>query len=110
MYKATIKRSQILAALLMLTGCDALQSSVGSGPIALGPVAQQAFDDYQAREFPRYFALSEDGGAFFYTYCPANRCRRTPQSQIIRRCETYSEGVPCRIYARSGKVVWVDDT
>jgi hypothetical protein len=99
-----------VAILLILVGCSVPDPSVGAGPVALGPAAEEAFADYQGRISPRYFALSEDGGAFYYTYCPDSSCLRTPKSQIIRQCETFSRGVPCKIYARNGEVVWTDDS
>ncbi|MGI9491879.1 MAG: hypothetical protein ACR2QF_05690 [Geminicoccaceae bacterium] len=99
-----------VAALLMLAGCSISDPSIGTGPVALGPAAEEAFADYQAKSFPRYFALSEDGSAFYYTYCPDSRCLRKPKTQIIHQCETFSRGIPCKIYAHNGKVVWTDNS
>ncbi len=104
-------RYKILALAIMLTstGCSVTDPLVGTGPIAMGPAAEKAFTDYRAKSFPRYFALSEDGSSFYYSFCSGNQCPRTPKSQIVRQCETYSAGIPCKIYARNGEVVWAND-
>ncbi len=95
--------------IFMLAGCGVSDPSVGTGPIKLGAAAEKAFGDYQDRVYPRYFAVAEDGSAYFYNYCSAGRCLRTPKTQIVRQCETYSQGVPCKIYASNGNVVWAED-
>jgi len=107
-----ITRCKILAVAIMLTaaGCSNIDPSVGTGPITLGPASEKAFTDYQAKPFPRYFALSEDGSAFFYSYCSGNQCLRSAKTQVIHQCETYSDGIPCKIYASKGKVVWAVDS
>ena len=99
----------VAAGLALLTGCDTVDPYVGSGPIALGPTVRQAFTDYRAKTYPRYFAVAEDGRAFYYNYCPDGACPRTPKSSVVAQCETFSEGVPCKIYASNGKIVWADD-
>lgn len=108
----TQRKSLHLAAAtaFLLAGCSVADPSVGTGPIALGSAAKEAFDDYQAHPYPRYFAIAEDGSAYYYSYCAEGRCLRTPKTQVVRQCETYSEGIPCKIYASNGKVVWAKDS
>jgi hypothetical protein len=98
-----------IAAAATIAGCAIRDPSVGTGPITLSADAERAFDQYRAKETPRYFAVSEDGLAYYYSYCDAGRCLRQPKTQVVRKCESYSEGVPCRIYGSQGNIVWAKD-
>ena len=93
----------------MLLGCTVADPSVGEGPVTLHSHVREAFAEYQAKQTPRYFAVSIDGQAFYYSYCDAGRCRRQPKTHVVRRCESHSDGVPCKIYASGGEVIWRDD-
>ncbi|MEZ5930349.1 MAG: hypothetical protein R3F54_00035 [Alphaproteobacteria bacterium] len=93
---------------VMLAACaEITDPSVGEGPITLSADAQQAFADYQALPNPRYFAVSENGDAYYYSYCDATRCLRQAKTKVIERCETFSNGAPCKIYGSHGTIVWV---
>lgn len=99
----------IVATCLALGGCaDFADPTIGKGPVKLSDGATKAFTDYQARQVPRFFAVSTDGKAFFYSFCDAGRCIRQAKTQVIDKCETFSNGVPCKIYASRGKVVWAE--
>ncbi|MGI9421021.1 MAG: hypothetical protein ACR2RA_24615 [Geminicoccaceae bacterium] len=101
----------IVAICAGLSGCAGLTDpSVGQGPIALSAEAEQAFADYQAKAKPRYFAVSADGSAFYYSFCDVERCLRQVKTKVIQKCETYSNGVPCKIYGSHGKVVWFEES
>jgi hypothetical protein len=100
----------LLVASTVLVGCNTVvDPSVGQGPIALSAQTQEAFADYQARQTPRYFAVSTDGEAYYYSYCDAGRCLRQAKTKVIDQCERYSNGVPCKIYGSQGAVVWAHD-
>jgi hypothetical protein len=100
----------IVAACMALAGCAGLSDpAIGSGPIALSANAEKAFDEYRERRTPRYFAVSTDGKAYYYSFCDAGRCLRQPKTQVIDKCESFSDGVPCKIYASRGDVVWAKD-
>ena len=97
----------MLAVGMVLTSCSRIiDPLIGEGEVTLSPDAARALVDYQARDKPRYFALSQDGQAYYYSFCDDSRCLKQPKSQVVRKCETYSSGVPCKIYASHGKVVW----
>jgi hypothetical protein len=97
----------LLGAGLALGGCSGpIDPTVGQGPIALRSDVERALVDYQARQKPRFFAVSEDGSAYYYSFCDAGRCLRQAKTQVIKKCESYSGGVPCKIYASHGTVVW----
>ena len=85
-----------------------MDPTIGKGPISLSADAEAAFADYQARQKPRYFAVSADGSAYFYSYCDVSRCLRQAKTKVIEKCESFSNGVPCKIYGSQGKVVWLD--
>jgi uncharacterized protein RhaS with RHS repeats len=100
----------IIAVCMMLAGCaDMIDSSVGKGPITLSADAEQAFAEYQAKRTPRYFAVSADGEAYYYSYCDSGRCLRQVKTKVIERCESFSDGVPCKIYGSQGNIVWTTD-
>jgi hypothetical protein len=100
----------LLAASAALAGCNTvIDPTVGQGPIALSAQTEKAFAEYQARQTPRYFAVSTDGRAYYYSYCDAGRCIRQPKTNVIDQCERYSNGSPCKIYGSQGAVVWATD-
>lgn len=101
----------IMALCLGLAGCAGFSDpSVGQGPITLSADAKKAFADYQSKQTPRYFAVSVDGQAFYYSFCGDGRCLRQVKTKVIEKCETYSNGVPCKIYGSQGSVVWFDQS
>lgn len=99
----------LAAGCLMLAGCSGIvDPTVGQGPISLSADTEQAFADYQARQTPRYFAVSSDGNAYYYSYCDDTRCIRQVKTKVIEQCEVYSDGVPCKIYGSQGEIVWLN--
>lgn len=102
-------RKLVLLAVLFLAACQTTGgSTAGSGPITLNSKIQQHFDNYLA-DNGRIFSVAVDGrSSFHYSYCPDVRCRDTvgARSRSIERCEKYSNGVPCRVYAIREQVVW----
>ena len=101
----------IMAVCMTLAGCAGIvDPNVGQGPITLSKDASKAFADYQAKRTPRYFAVSTDGNAYYYSFCDSGRCRRQAKTTVIDRCESFSNGVACKIYGSQGNVVWIDGT
>lgn len=101
----------IICASLMLAGCNAVvDPAVGQGPITLSAHAEKAFAEYQALQKPRYFAVSADGEAYYYSFCGESRCLRQVKTKVIDKCESYSNGVPCKIYGSQGAIVWAKDS
>ncbi|MGI9505602.1 MAG: hypothetical protein ACR2RE_21400 [Geminicoccaceae bacterium] len=94
---------------LSLIACAQISDpTVGKGPISLSSDVEAAFADYQALQKPRYFAVSADGNAYYYSYCDVSRCLRQVKTKVIQKCESFSNGVPCKIYGSQGKVVWTN--
>lgn len=91
---------------LVLAGC---QSLVGEGPITFSPQTAAIYQHYLGQEYPAKFAVSEDGKASSYLYCPWNyvtHCNGAPDTRVIANCEKRSGGKPCLIFAKERKVVW----
>ena len=86
---------------LFVTGCV---SNVGKGPITLSARTAAAFAHYQTFDDPGEFYVSEDGRYSYFTYCQEAQCIPTVPTKAL--CEKLSAGVPCYIYAQSGRVVW----
>lgn len=97
----------LTAACMTLIGCAGIQDPVvGRGEIDLSAEVEEAFAEYRATTTPRYFAVSTDGSAYYYSFCEIGRCRREMKTSVIDKCQTFSDGVPCLIYASRGKVIW----
>ncbi len=100
----------IMTVCMTLAGCAGIvDPALGQGPISLSEDALKAFAEYQSKRTPRYFAVSSDGQAYYYSFCDTGRCRREPKTRVIEQCEGFSEGLPCKIYGSQGNVVWRDD-
>ena len=98
-----------MAVCLVLVGCAGIiDPTVGQGPISLSEDAEKAFADYQSKQTPRYFAVSSDGQAYYYSFCDVGRCLRQAKTKVIEQCETFSNGVPCKIYGSQGSIVWFE--
>lgn len=97
----------VLLFALPLLGCSGPQNA-GEGPPQLSPEAQRAYQEFQRRAEPYFFALSMDGRAYSYSYCSfIGSCTRTgARVRTINSCYQASNGVPCRIYANAGRIVW----
>ncbi|MGI9487806.1 MAG: hypothetical protein ACR2RF_18380 [Geminicoccaceae bacterium] len=101
----------ITAVCMTLVGCAGIvDPAIGRGPLSLSDDAEKAFAEYQTKRTPRYFAISSDGQAYFYSFCDSGRCIRQPKTKVIEKCETYSNGLPCKIYGSQGAVVWSDES
>lgn len=104
----SIKASlSIVAVCMALVGCSGIiDPAVGQGPIALSPDVEKGFAEYKARNAPRFFAVSTDGNVYYYSFCDVGRCLKQLKTQVIRKCEANSGGVPCKIYGSRGEIVW----
>ena len=101
----------IMAVGMTLVGCTGITDpTVGQGPISLSDDAEKAFAEYQSKKTPRYFAVSSDGQAYYYSYCDSGRCIRQLKTKVIEQCETFSNGLTCKIYGSQGAVVWSDES
>ena len=98
-----IRSIATLFAALALSACGSNGDIVWQEPIELSPRVQAAYDAYTKLPNPSHFAVSEDGQAYGYTYCPAasgSGCsNRGVRSRVIRNCEEHSGGSKCKIYA-----------
>lgn len=67
--------------------------------------------DAKRKNDPDIMAISEDGRSFYYYYCPAEyRAYGCSQDgivgSVIKKCESYSGGSPCYIFAKKRRIVW----
>ena len=97
----------VIATAGLLAGCK-LGSEVGSGPLLLPLNVSSGYSEYLSQPYPLAFAVSEDGRAYGYVYCEVAGCMRggTHQYKATENCLAYSNGTPCKIYARKRNVVW----
>ncbi|MGI9509507.1 MAG: hypothetical protein ACR2QJ_09195 [Geminicoccaceae bacterium] len=101
-------RSVLIAASLaaLLSSCLGNDPTVGTGPIALSPQAQQNYQRYLKARSPGFFVVTEDGQDSIYNYCSSGRCYRTSANEVIYECEQLAEDRDCKVYASKGRVVW----
>lgn len=98
-----------LAASPALAACAGM-SSAGSGPITLSPEVQAYYAEYRALNRPLAFAVSADGRAAAYNYCPEGDCLGNEVNAALEGCRERSSGEECFIYDIGGRVVWRDAT
>ena len=67
-------------------------------------------DGADKKNKPMIMTVSEDGQGYHYFYCPYPRCI---EDQImydsIKACEKYSNGSPCKVWARKRSIRWKND-
>ena len=82
--------------------------TVGKWPITLSPIIQRDFDKYMKSERPTVFFVAIDGGSYSYSYCAdIDGCLTSSATyRAMKNCQKYSNGVPCKIYAKGRKIVW----
>ena len=102
---------RLLTALCVCVPLGACQtdSNAGSGPLTLTPDIQALFIQYKKETSPVAFAVSINGRSANYRYCPDawDACHfENSQAKAIERCQEFSGGVPCKIYAIERTVVW----
>ena len=74
--------------------------------IDLKPVAKAGFHDYKKLSYPAYFAVTEDGRVYGYSFCGASGCQGNAIMVAIYSCERSSKGAPCKIYAKRASPVF----
>lgn len=77
----------------------------GSGPLTLSPYVFKGFQKYLDAYGALFFAVSEDGTRYGWSYCDNLPCGNN-RHLAIRVCERYSRGIPCKIYAVQKNIVW----
>lgn len=101
---------KILAILILpffLAACPTNQDYFGTGPISLDASNLVGFENYKRAGINAgYFAVTEDGTWYGYSYCPAGQCSGNTLMLAINSCENNSKGRECRIYAEGRTVVW----
>ena len=87
-----------------LSGC--LPNPKGEGPILISKRVERAFERYKDETNPTYFAVSENGSYYGYSYCSDSKCRKDGQGVALYSCKKRAGDVPCRIFARGREIVW----
>ncbi len=109
LWEKIVKRVFLCIVFLFLAaGCQT--ATTGQGPIAFTGSVAANFHHYMNQGHPDRFAVSENGRASYYYYCPKNffACRDSTDTEAIHGCEQRSAGVKCFIFARKRNVVWSD--
>jgi hypothetical protein len=96
--------------LLVLCASCVRDPEFGSGPITLSPQVRASFEEYQARDAPTYFVVTESGLGSYYVYCMGgfNCTYPTARMHALDQCRALNPGEVCKIYAVRRSVVWQD--
>lgn len=72
---------------------------------------RESYRDWLGRPTPRAFALSAEGHwAATWTLNPTDASHpRDPSERALMICQQRSKGVPCKLYAINGAVVWTKE-
>lgn len=92
---------------LVLAGCQlkTVSDYYGTGPLQMSSRVSAGYEAYKKRPGPWFFAVSQDGRDYGYTYCAEGTCQDTIAQMAINSCNKRAT-VECKIYARRTSVVW----
>jgi hypothetical protein len=101
----------LLLALCIALSLSACETDAEGPPPTFSPAVQASFEQYMGTLNPALFAVSTDGRAAWWSYCPAHAdgCLETgpgSKADVLNRCEKESGGVPCHVYAVGRRIVW----
>ena len=96
----------VSAAFLVLAACQTNEAFYGNGPLTLSNSVLQGFERYKNAGYSSgYFAVTEDGRGYSFSYCSAAQCGGSALMVAIRSCESRTQRT-CKIYAEGKQVVW----
>lgn len=76
----------------------------------LHPKARAFFEEYRRKVHRGAFALSINGNSAGYNYCPKTGMCGVQRHKLFRSaiqsCRVHSDGVPCKIFAWRGNIIW----
>jgi hypothetical protein len=77
----------------------------------INDLGRTSYRDWVGRSTPKAFAISDQGHwAAAWGMAPADpAAARDPNERAIAICQQRSKGLPCRLYAVNGSVVWVKE-
>jgi len=97
---------------MALTATACTPQHYGQGPITLSPQVQAGFEDYKRNPITTLdFAVSLDGEAYGYSYCPADHCSGNEIRIAIDACEQSARArgsvqPTCKTFAVGHRIVW----
>jgi hypothetical protein len=96
--------------LVLLLCASCADPDFGSGPITLSPQVRASFEEYNARDAPTYFVVTESGQGAYYVYCRGgfNCTYPTARMHALDQCHALYPGENCKIYAVRRSLVWQD--
>jgi len=94
----------ILLVGLALTAC--VNNTIGSGPITLSPKTLGGYEHFKGRSDVDYFAVTEDGADYAYSYCEGNNtsCIIRPVTALSYCFNLHKQ--KCKIFANRVGIVW----
>ncbi len=100
----------LLLALCIALSLSACETSAEGPPPTLSPSVEALFERYLNEPVPRVFVVSIDGQYASYRYCTGlgDICvgQVSDTHKAITRCEGFSGGVPCKVYAHGSRIKW----
>ena len=112
----------LLVAVALPGGPARADGALGSGPLHLHPGVKEAYGAFKQTYNPTYFAVSTNGLAYGYLYCPDQACHVSDsRGEAIRACQSVQAYIEdelrkkgaakalkgeCFIYANASRVLW----
>lgn len=98
--------SGLIAGLTVGSGGQLAVAQTGEGPLTLHPVVVEGYEKFKRNPGRYFFAISEDGRTYGYSYCPSDYCKNTRRrTEAIYQCEKVAK-TRCFIYANRNRVEW----
>ena len=96
-----------LGLVVLLAACARPTEEPGGGPLKVSEHVALAFEKYKQEAIPVAFAVSIDGKAYNYFFCPGKPCvTKRANLKALNGCERSSQGVECRLLARGTQIIW----
>ena len=94
----------IVIASMAILGCAA--QGPGQGPLSVSNNVASGYERFKKDVGAAYFAVSEDGRTYGYSYCTDFVCRGNARAGAIAACERSSRGAACYIFASGEEILW----
>jgi hypothetical protein len=91
----------VCAALLCLAAALSRSGTARAdeAPVVLHPFVWEGYQEYSDLRHPSAFAVSRDGSAYGYSYCPERRCKFNTDKKVALESCAENGGEDCMIFA-----------
>jgi hypothetical protein len=105
-----LKKIKLLMMATIVFGLSACVTNTGSGPITLSSNVLRGYEEFKnlkGFKTPSFFAVSEDGQSYGYSFCPMGQCNDNGDMVALSGCVNRSKK-KCKIFADDTWILWKD--